>query len=197
MNADLYEQFVSLKELGRKAEAKIAVDLFIASFGTAEEIKSWVFAFLETEFDRYRIRHEIYEKLVYPVLLDGYLKNDANCTAWLAKTIYNFYELKEIHSSLKNKGVIQLFEEAYNLDPNEDVRSRFLESWIAEFDYSQHEWPAGILDGINGTDIKGCEQILQEVESVRNLDTQNKYQDYLFDYEAKVREYIVRLRESE
>ena len=195
MNADLYEQFVSLKDLGKKTEAKAASDLFIASFETLEDKRVWVYSFLEAGEYRNRIRHEIYENLVYPVLLDGYLKRDATSVAWLARTASNLYAIKSPHPLLKHKTDFALFKEAYGLEPNERIGADLLNTLINGFSFSQHEWPAGILDGINGANIEQCEDILQDVKFARNLDHQRKYEGYLSEFEAKVHEYIKRLRE--
>jgi hypothetical protein len=195
MNADLYEQFVSLKNLGKKGEAKAALDSFIASFETLEEKRVWVHSFLEAGDYGHRVRHEIYENLVYPVLLDGYLKGDATSVAWLARTASNLYVIKSPHPLLKHKTDFALFKEAYRLEPNERIGTDLLSTLINWFSFSQHEWPAGILYGMDGADIEQCEDILQEIKFARSLDHQRKYEGYLSEFEAKVHEYIKRLRE--
>jgi len=139
MNADLYEQFVSLKDLGKKAEAKAALDLFIASFETLEDKRVWVYSFLEAGEYRNSIRHEIYENLVYPVLLDGYLKRDATSVAWWARTTSNLYAIKSPHPLLKHKTDFALFKEAYRLEPNERIGADLLNTLINWFSFSQHE----------------------------------------------------------
>ena len=195
MKADLYEQFVSLKNLGKKAEAKVAVNLFIASFETWEEKRVWVYSFLSAEEYGHKIRHEIYETLVYPVLLNGYLEGDATSIVWLAKTATNLYALKSPHPSLKHKTDFALFKEAYKLEPNEGVRAHLLNTLLNWFSFSQHEWPAGILYGMDGANIEQCEEILQEVEFARSLDIQRRHNSYFSDFEEKVHEYTNRLRE--
>lgn len=195
MNADLYEQFVSLKNLGKKAEAKAALGLFVASFETLVEKRIWVYSFLEAGEYGHRVRYEIYENLVYPVLLDGYLKGDATSVAWFARTASNLYTIKSLHPLLKHKTDFALFKEAYRLDPNERIGTVLLSTLINWFSFSQHEWPAGILYGMDGTDIQQCEDILREIKFARSLDHQRKYEGYLSEFEAKVHEYIERLRE--
>ena len=195
MNTNLYEQFVSLKNLGKKAEAKAALDLFIASFETLEEKRVWVCSFLEAEDYGHRVRHEIYENLVYRVLLDGYLKGDVTSVAWLARTASNLYAIKSPHPLLKHKTEFALFKEAYRLEPNERIETDLLNTLINWFSFSQHEWPAGILYEMDGADIGQCEDILQEIKFARSLDHQRNYEGYLSEFEAKVHEYIKRLRE--
>ena len=83
MNLDLYDQFIRLNNSGRRNEAKAALDLFIASAESPANVQKWVFPFLENGGYGHKSRHEIYEKLVYPVLLEGYLKHDAKSILWL------------------------------------------------------------------------------------------------------------------
>lgn len=195
MNAHLYERFVSLKSLGRKAEAKAALDSFIASFETPEEKQVWVFSFLEDEGYGHKVRHEIYENLVYPVLLDGYLKDEANSVAWLARTVENLWEIKSPHPALRGKGELALHKEAYGLAPDENMRIGLIKTLIRGFDYAQHEWPAGILCGTDGADIEQCQDILQDIDLARQLDSEKRYESYLSKFEAKVNEYTKRLRD--
>ncbi|MBW4553017.1 MAG: hypothetical protein KME35_18190 [Aphanocapsa sp. GSE-SYN-MK-11-07L] len=194
MNADLYEQFISLKNSGRKVETKVAFDSFIATFKTLDQKRAWVFSFLEAGNYGHKVRHEIYENLVYPVLLDGYLGRDASSVAWLARTASNLYALKSPHPSLKDKTELALFKEAYSLEPREEIRANLLKTLINWFSFSQHEWPAGILYGMDGANVEQCEEILQEIDFARSLDRQNKYDGYWSEFEAKVNEYIERLR---
>jgi hypothetical protein len=195
MKADLYEQFVSLKNLGKKAEAKVAIDTFIASFESWEEKQVWVYSFLNSGGNGCRIRHEIYENLVYPVLLDGYLKGSVASIVWLARTASNLYTIKSPHALLKHKTDFALFKEAYELEPSEEIGAQLLNALLDWFHFSQHEWPAGILYGMDGANMEQCEEILQEVEFARSLDIQRRYDGYFSGFEIKVHEYVKRLRE--
>ena len=194
MDTDLYEQFIILKDSGRKAEAKVSLDLFIASFATLEQKRDWVYSYLEEGKYGQRIRHEIYENLVYPVLLDGYLRNDANSVAWLAKTANNLYKVKSPHPVLKGKHEFTLFKETHDLEPSAEVEAELLSALLKWFSYAQHEWPAGILYGPNGADISESEEYLLDVQFARSLDRDKEHEDFLSQFESKVREYIQRLQ---
>jgi hypothetical protein len=128
MNLELYERFVALKDAGRRAEAKPYLDSFIASFETQDEIQKWVFKFLREGNYGHRIRHEIYENLVYPTLLKGYLERDAESVEWLARTVDSLYQLKSPHPLLYRKPEFQLWKEAYDLHPSEQIREKLLAS---------------------------------------------------------------------
>jgi len=194
MNTDLYEQFVTLKDSGKKADAKEVLDLFIASFQTPEGIRDWVFRFLESGDYGHRIRHEIYEKLVYPVLLNGYLENDVCSIEWLAKTFSNLVCLKSRHKLLEDKCPFTLYREAFTLGPNKENKAYVLNQLIRWFQFAEHEWPDYLIWGTDDT-IEEYEDLLNEVDFARSLDDQNEHEYFLFQFEAKVNEYIRRLQE--
>ena len=195
MNADLYEQFLLLKNSGRKSEAKVALDSFIASFETPEEKKTWVSSFLNEGNYGHKIRHEIYEKLIYPVLLAGYLERDVDSIIWLVKTVDNLYEVKPLHPALEHQTDFSFLQEAYTIKPNEQTSQLLLNRLLSWFSISQHEWPSGILYGMNGASREECKEILCDVEFARQLDIKKKHGSYLSDFEMKVREYMIRVQQ--
>src|SRR5690348_5477105 len=150
MDAELYQQYIALKNVGKKAQAKAVLERFLASFGSGEEKEQWVRAFLESGDFGYRIRHEIYEQLVFPVLLKGYHAKDPWSLLWLAKTDQNLYSARWLHSQVDFKSEYQLLKELYEITPDEMTRNQLLRSNLTWFEYCQHEWPAGILYGMDG-----------------------------------------------
>ena len=197
MKPELYEQFISLKEMGRRAEAKVVLDEFIASFQSFGEKAVWVRAFLERQEFEDKIRHEIYEQLVFPVLLEGYSRKDVWSVFNLAKTSQNLYAAKSLHAVVEFRSEFQFLIEAYELEPTEQVRKYLLDRQIRGFHYSQHEWPAGILYGSNGASLDECDEILQEVTAARILDRENVRSLFLTEFEAKVKEYKSRLSQRQ
>lgn len=195
MKIELYEQFLFFKNCGRKAEAKVAVDAFTSSFNSMEETREWVYAFLATAKHRHKVRHEIYQRLIYPVLLEGYVRGDVQCILWLAETEQNLYAVKSVHASLKDKTGFALCREAYGLAPNAKIGRKLLQKLIRWFDYAQHEWPSGILYGMDGADAHQCQEILEEVEFASKLDLDDEYTAYLADFKSKVLEYLKRREE--
>ena len=193
MKPNLYEQYLSLKKLGIKTEAKIVLDEFIASFQSFEEKENWVRQFLEGGDFGHKIRYEIYTNLVFPILLKGYSQKDVWSIFWLAKTSQNLYTNASLHAVIEFKSEFQLLAEAYALEPTEQIRLHLLKELIRWFNYSQHEWPSGILYGVNGASIEECDGILLNVEFARELDQDNVYEPILDDFEAKVRAYQDRL----
>jgi hypothetical protein len=50
------------------------------------------------------------------------------------------------------------------------------------FEYSEHEWPAGILYGMNGANLEQCQEIASAVTEARALDFNGKYDFYLLGF---------------
>lgn len=193
MKSELYAQFIALKNSGKKSEAKCVLDEFIASFQSFEEKALWVREFLDSQEFDHKIRHEIFQQLVFPILLNGYSRADAWSIFNLAKTAQNLYDNKTLHAKIGFQSDWQLLAEAYNLQPNEPTRKQLLEAHIRGFLYRQHEWPAGILAGANGANLDECEAILQEVSFARELDSDSLHAAFLNEFEKKVEAYKARL----
>jgi len=194
MDAELYQQYLALKDAGKKEQAKMVLDRFIASFQSAEEKEQWVRAFLESGDFGDRIRHEIYEQLVFPVLLKGYHAKDPWSLLWLAKTNLNLISASWLHSQVDSRSPYELLREAYAIAPDEAIRNELLLADLRGYAYCEHEWPAGILyDGGLGATLEQCDDLLQEIEFTRTLDREGRHKLYLDSFEAKVKEYKARL----
>jgi hypothetical protein len=73
MELEHYKQCLHCKTLGFRSQARQHLQQFIASF-TEKEL--WTHEFLENQQCEYEygIRYELYEQVVFPVLLSGYQK---------------------------------------------------------------------------------------------------------------------------
>lgn len=195
MKPELYERFLMLRNSGRKPQAKVALDEFINSFENFEEKAVWVREFLDTEEFGHKVRHEIYEHLVFPVLLAGYEQKEAWSLLNLAKTSKNLYASKSLHAAVDFKSEFQFLTEAYEIEPTEELRKQLLGQHIRGFSFSQHEWPIGIIFEGRGDDLDECEILFKNVEAARKLDTKNQHEAFFDDFVAKVEEYKLRLQQ--
>ena len=193
MRPELYERFLFLKERGNKGESKAYLDNFIASFSSLGEKRAWVHHFFETRYTGGKVRHEIYENLVFPVLLDGYLHNEAWSLLWLFQTKDNLYANKALHAQVGFRAGSDFLRQAYAMEPAHSVRRFLLAEQIRGFDYCQHEWPSGILYGADGATQSECEELLREIAFTRQLDIGRLHTGYLNDFLHKVEEYQARL----
>ena len=197
MDLQHYHEFQRLLAEGQKPAARAALARFIGSFAPGDDRQQWVREFLAGGDYGHRIRHELYEHVIFPVLLDGYHRGDAWSTLWLARTAQNLYACPALHARLGFRSELQLLREAYRLDPIEEVRETLLRALLKWFAYCQHEWPAGILYGIDGANAAQCDEILAEVSFARTLDVGSTHEPFLAEFERRTQEYRERLQELE
>ena len=197
MEIDKYYQYLEFEKKGLKKQAKTLLYKFIDSFSNYEEKRKWTFEFLPflEKNQHSKIRHELYENIVFPVLLDGYNNHDVISMHWMAKTINNIYSSKILSKKIGDKTDVQIIKECYKIDPlNEEIVKTFLELEIRFISFSQHEWPSAILFGMNGASLEECLYIKNNLNFIRLLDKEKKYSKYINDYELKLDLYINRLK---
>lgn len=196
MNVSHYQAYKELKNKGLKEQAKKSLEAFITSFTTLKEKEIWVWEFLSTiEANQHvKIRHEIFNELVYPILKYGYDNDDFMCTFWLGKLIQNIYQATHIHKELNWVTEIDLYEKSHKLNPNNnEVRKLLLKSTIQWLLYSEHEYPTGILFGNNGATPEECDELNKEVQKALLLDIEKTYTEFLEEYAEKLNEYRARI----
>jgi len=197
MDPRRYQEFKRLQAEGRREDARASLQRFIDSFEPGDNREPWVREFLESGDCGRRIRHELYEQLVFPVLLDGYRRRDPWSILWLARTAQNLYASRSLHALLDFQSEQQLLRQGYEIDPNEDLRQNLLGSLLSWFAYCQHEWPAGILYGVDGASAPECDAILEEVRLAGTLDVDGASGAFLREFERRTREYRQRLQQAE
>jgi len=195
MNADLFDQYEQLLASGRRSEAGPVVRAFIDSFESSDEKAEWTRWFLENRPFEGKIRHELYEEVIFPVLLQAYRDGDAWSTWWLARTEQNFCQNKAFREAIGRKGRIDLLKELLALEPgHEKARLELLGAYLQWLSYLTHEWPAGLCynehQGRQGpVTVEECDEILEEIQYARKLDAEGKHAKGFDEDEQIVREY--------
>ena len=194
MQEALFEQYEAAKARGDKRLASSLVARFVATFATDEERGAWTRRYLDSSLIHHTIRYELFEHVIFPVLLAGYQKSDPWCLAMLDRHAQNLYRAKHLWAKVGDEGDVQFAQRWLELEPeNAQARGRVLEHWMTWFGYCEHEWPAGILYGMNGATESECGEILDKVCEIRALDRDGVHRDYLDQFEAKVLQYRKRL----
>lgn len=196
MNIAYYQEFKEYEEKGLKKEASKSLRSFISSFENGKEIGEWVWEYLPMlETNRHsRIRHEIFHELVYPVLKSGYESNDFSSTLWLGKLAQNIYQARQLHEELDWVTELSLYDKSYEIDPsNDEARLLLLKAVVSWLEYTEHEWPSGILYGNDGATIEQCDEISAEVQRVLKLDKEHAHSEFIKQYVKKLSEYRARL----
>jgi hypothetical protein len=190
-----FDEFKKILARGDRATTAAAARTFVESFDSLEAKSLWVRWFLESENAGRYIRHEIYEGLVFPVLLAGYHEADPWSLRWLVRTAQNLYKSHRLWAQINCESERSLRIKLFELCPNDDtIRKELLESHLRSFRYMEHEWPVGILFGRDGASLEECTEIHAEIVQARKIDVERDHEEFIGAFEAKVLEYEARLR---
>lgn len=184
MKIKFFNKFKEAKNLGHKAEAKTNVDLFIRSFSGLDEKSEWVKSYLEEGDFGHKIRHEVYEEVIFPVLLRGYKNHDPWALYWLAETMQNIYASKKLHELIDFKSEFELLRECFANDRNNDkVRVALLEHLRGSFSFAIHEWPTAVIYEAG----ESPDDLLAEIAYARTLDKEGTYSAFFSEVEEIVK----------
>ena len=193
MNIEYFNEFLNNLNKGIKTKAKEYITKFISSFENFEEKEKWTMGYLQklTNNNNLRIRNELFEEIVFPVLINGYNNKNIVSMIWLVKLSQNYYQNNRIWEKMNYKTDYQIIKECYELEPNNnEIIELYLELEIEKINFSIHEWPYGILFGNSFATKEECKLLLEKVEFVKGLDQHQKYKQYISDYKSKILEYI-------
>lgn len=195
MNLEHFERFTRLLELGKRHEATIAIRAFIDSFISLEEKRRWSETYLNARVEGKIIRHEIFESVIFPVLLNGYRKSDPWSLRWLARTSENLYKSKQLWREVEMKTEFSFLAELLALYPADEItRIELLAHHVKGLQYAVHEWPSGILYGSDSATIQECDEIFEDLMRARALDLERLHEVFFADFESKLVEYTTRLK---
>ena len=142
-----------------------------------------------------RLRNELFEEIIFPVLINGYNNKNVKLMIWLVILSQNYYQNERIWERMNYKTDYQIIKECYEIEPgNNEVIELYLKLEIEKINFSVHEWPYGILYGMNFATKEECKLLLEKTEFVKGLDRKKKYIDYISDYENKILEYMEEIK---
>jgi len=196
MDINKFNQYKDFKSKDLKKKATVALKSFIDSIKSEEELESWTISYLNSipKGSHEILRHELFEQVIFPVLLKGYNNKDLWSHLVLARFIQNLYQSKSMHQKIDNKSDHEILKECLKIDPTHiESRERLLNVQIRWFEYCEHEWPSGILYGTNGATKQQVEEILLELDQARSLDEDKKHKQFFDSFEKKIKIYIKRI----
>lgn len=197
MKQALFEKYETAKEQGNKRLATSLISEFIDTFTTHEEREEWTRWYMNNRAAEHAVRHEVFEQVIFPVLLARYQRSEPWCIEMLERCTQNLYKAEHLWSQVGHQTEMQLAEHRLELTPNDlKAKERVLEHLISWFSYSEHEWPAAILYGSDGATATECQEILHSLHKARMLDSGQVHSHFLDQYEAKVHHYIDRLSQA-
>jgi hypothetical protein len=77
---------------------------------------------------------------------------------------------------------------------DEWVKTTYICKFIDLLQFCGHEYPAGILYGMNGANAQECDDILSTIDNIHKIDQKNIYFEFLEDLKYKTVEYKSRLK---
>jgi hypothetical protein len=195
MNIKYFNDFLNYETQGIKA--KECINNFILSFESFNEKELWTTEYLPklSQNSNGRIRNELFENIIFPVLLNGYKNRNIDLTIWLVKLNQNYYQNHRIWEKINYKSSLEIIDECYKINPNNhEVIDLYLELEIERVNFSLHEYPYGILFGNSFASKDECKILLGKVVFINKLDRNKKYSKYINDYEYKIKEYMRRIK---
>lgn len=178
------------EKAGLKRQAKESIHLFCNSFASLDEKETWVranIASLATN-SASRIRHELYEQVVFPVLAAGYEKNDAYCLHWLGRTGENLISARDLHDLVDGLGPSEYHKRAFALDSETvEIRRFYLGAMMNEFNFIEHEWPLGLL--IGPPTKENCDAFEKRLSFAKSLDVEGHETARLKQLSERLAEY--------
>lgn len=194
MDLEKYDTFVRMTQQGRRKDATVAVQEFAASFRDLEEKRRWTREYLESGPDLDQIRHELYEQVIFPVLVDGWRRDEPWSLWWLARTGRNYQRSQDLWLQVRQTPA-RLLQRLHKMQPDDDkVRLAYLDTQLDWLGFAGHEWPGGILYGMDAANLEQCEGIAELLAETRALDREGRHAEYLDQFEGRLAQYVARLR---
>ncbi|WP_432201219.1 hypothetical protein ACRAQ7_03105 [Erythrobacter sp. W53] len=148
MTNDLFADFLHADAQGLRVDAKRAATALVNSVSTQDDKIAWTLANLERlqTNGASRIRHEIYEGIVFPALKARFECGDPEASYQLGRTWQNFISKPCFTEELGWYSAEDFYRIAYQKEPGSLRYERaLLERLLEKLAYLFHEWPAGIL----------------------------------------------------
>ena len=201
MDEEACERFFSLDKAGRRKESKLAFRQFADSFQSTENRDKWAQEFLEKQefFNRFgdfgvRVRQELFDEVLWPFLRKGVEQREPPCLYWLAGLQQNLLT-PPYRNYPADLSPIYLLREALEGEPTSlPIRKALLAKLIDLLHYADHEWPSGILNGMDGANVDALSEYEGLIKVARSLDFRGRNHEALNELAIHMQLYCQRLR---
>lgn len=191
MTSDYYQDYIKYERLGLRAEARKSVLRFVETMSSFSDKQAWTHEnLLAVDKNRAsRIRHEIYDVIAFPVLLDGYKRKDPECYFLMGMSYQNLLNYMGRPDGIEFVSRVELLKTAYLADTtSQKYRQALLAALLEGFSYCDHEWPSGILG-----DAYPFEDLKREVGLAKKLDEEHHFCDRLAEFSERIEQYAERI----
>ncbi|RBP91846.1 hypothetical protein DFO80_107139 [Rhodobacter sp. 140A] len=190
----LSEDYLDACRLGLRAKSKELAARLIEAMPSLDKKILWTQKYLPDLFKirSHLIDFQIYNAIVFPALLDGASRNDAEAYYLLGITTESRSPEEGQGVGIESLSRFDLLRRACALAPeNRLYAHRLLEELMSLFKYLDHEWPAGILvDQENA--IAELEEINGDILLASELDDEGIYTERLAEFASRVAIYTER-----
>ena len=172
-----WDAYLKVERRGSRTEKLAALDRFIDTLlqTPRETWTPWALELASSIVDDVvdiPVRRQLFERVLFPALVDGVDSKHAGCKRWLAGFAPYVRRCPSCVERLGPKLSSEwgLLESALIEDPA-DFRSRrrLISLFADQFEYSLHELPTGVLYGTDGATASQCDELVAELGMFRSL----------------------------
>jgi hypothetical protein len=174
--AGLWDDYLLAEDRHLRSEALARLGAFIERVeglqpdlcnSCIQELIEWI---LEQK-DEIPVRTPLFERLLFPTLLERYRAGDSATTFWLAEHFRMLSSAKRCWAEIGRPSEVALLMAAYRRNPrNEQLRLQLVSRIARDLWYSLHELPDGVLFPANGgSDLDQCDRLIEELVFLKGL----------------------------
>ncbi len=172
----LWRQYLEAEEKHVRHELLERLDAFILDLERCDRKlwAPWAKSIVRWKVDEEKdipIRIPLFCRILFPVLLEGYRKQETGCARWLAGLSQLLYQSEECMKELPDGwSEISLLRVAIRHDADDSLaRKNLIKALARQLDYSVHEVPSGVLYGNNGASLEECLELERDLDELRQL----------------------------
>ncbi len=180
----LWEAYEARENRAPRTEKLRALNAFLDALATSPPAEwfPWARSIAEQVVDggeNLVIRQPLFERAVFPALLDGYQARLPGSARWLAGLSQQLLSCRACCERLQPEEASELglLLAAVRHDPGDHrSRLRLIEKIADRLRFSLHEIPAGVLYGMDGASPEQCQELEAELEEFCGLIEQEQMQ---------------------
>ncbi|MDR2375875.1 MAG: hypothetical protein LBD96_05485, partial [Treponema sp.] len=113
MDIEYFNEYLKYEQMGIKSKKKEYLNNFINSLENYNEKVLWTMEYLpKLKFNSNgRIRNELFEEIIFPVLLEGYNNKNINSMIWMVKLNQNFTQNEKLWKKVNYISDLSLIKE--------------------------------------------------------------------------------------
>jgi hypothetical protein len=171
----LWAAYEAAERRGIRAASLEELKKFVDAFASATDFEKQEFVaeqctLVTSRADAPPIREPLFERIFLPVLVEAFRDRRPNAAWWLAHFALRIAGQPRYAKHFDVATEDWFLRAALEHDSNDRrARNRLVRIREEGFRNALHELPAGVLDGHNGADANGCEELLEDLVAFEKL----------------------------